>query len=220
MAAHYQQQKRSRHMADVKLVEVKLYGELRKKFGHLHRFDIRSPAEAVRALVANFPSFEAHMSSAHERGIGYKVFVADEALSHAEDILNPTGGATIKISPRLLGAKDAAVTQILIGVALVAIGVSMGNPYVLSAMSWGDLAYSGMAGTIGFALMLGGVAQLLAPSPQGIDMKEAPGNSPSYLFNGPVNTAAQGHPVPIGYGRMIVGSAVISAGVIAEDIPV
>jgi hypothetical protein len=33
------------------------------------------------------------------------------------------------------------------------------------------------------------------------------------------DTSAQGHPVPIGYGELIVGSAVISAGVIAEDIP-
>jgi predicted phage tail protein len=33
----------------------------------------------------------------------------------------------------------------------------------------------------------------------------------SYLFSGPVNTAGQGIPVPIGYGRLRVGSSVISA---------
>lgn len=33
----------------------------------------------------------------------------------------------------------------------------------------------------------------------------------SYLFSGPENTAAQGIPVPLGYGRLRVGSVVISA---------
>ena len=42
-------------------------------------------------------------------------------------------------------------------------------------------------------------------------------NTPSYLFNGAVNTTAQGHPVPIGYGRLIVGSAVISASIVTTE---
>ena len=36
-------------------------------------------------------------------------------------------------------------------------------------------------------------------------------------FNGPVNTTAQGNPVPVIYGEMIVGSATISAGIYSED---
>ena len=31
-------------------------------------------------------------------------------------------------------------------------------------------------------------------------------------FNGPVNTVSQGNPVPVGYGRLKIGSAVISSG--------
>lgn len=200
------------------MVNVKLYGELRRKYGHLHRFAIRSPAEAIRALIANFPGFEAHMAGASDRGIGYKVFVADQPLSDINEMRNPTGQSTIKISPRLLGAKDQGLTQILIGVALVAIAIF--QPEFLPAFSATGLWSAGTIGALGFSLALGGVAQMLAPQPKGIDTKEAPGNNPSYLFNGPVNTSAQGHPVPVGYGRMIVGSAVISAGVIAEDIPV
>ncbi|HNQ32149.1 MAG TPA: hypothetical protein PKJ93_00055, partial [Methanoculleus sp.] len=37
---------------------------------------------------------------------------------------------------------------------------------------------------------------------------------------GPVNTMAQGHPVPVGYGEMIVGSAVISAGIEIDEVAV
>lgn len=199
------------------MVNVKLYGELRKKFGHSHHFDIGSPAEAIRALRANFPEFEAHMAGATDRGIGYKVFVADQPLSNAEETLNPSGCSTIKISPRLLGAKSG-FGQLILGIALIAVSF-------LAPVGWLGLTAKGLwslttIGGLGFSLALGGVAQMLAPHPEGLDMKEAPGNNPSYLFNGPVNTSAQGHCVPVGYGRLIVGSAVVSAGVIAEDIPV
>ena len=43
------------------MITVLLYGHLRKKFGKFHRFDIRTPAEAIRALVANFPGFQQHL---------------------------------------------------------------------------------------------------------------------------------------------------------------
>ncbi|HCW20974.1 MAG TPA: phage tail protein, partial [Achromobacter sp.] len=52
---------------------------------------------------------------------------------------------------------------------------------------------------------------------RGLSTRDSPDNGASYNFNGPVNTSAQGIPVPVLYGRMIVGSAVISAGIYAED---
>jgi predicted phage tail protein len=65
-------------------------------------------------------------------------------------------------------------------------------------------------------MIIGGVIQLLTPVPKGSAANTA-ANAPSYVFNGAVNTQAQGNPVPLLYGRMIVGSAVISAGISAED---
>ena len=49
-------------------------------------------------------------------------------------------------------------------------------------------------------------------------INEKPENTPSTYFDGAVNTTAQGHPVPIGYGKLIVGSAVISAGLTVEEV--
>lgn len=65
--------------------------------------------------------------------------------------------------------------------------------------------------------MAGGVIQMLSPQQKGISAKDNPDNGASYNFNGPVNTSAQGNPVPLLYGRMICGSAVISAGILADD---
>ncbi len=58
---------------------------------------------------------------------------------------------------------------------------------------------------------------MLAPQPKATAGGAEVTNLPSYTFNGPINTTAQGNPVPLGYGRMIVGSAVISAGITADD---
>ena len=71
--------------------------------------------------------------------------------------------------------------------------------------------------SLGTALMLGGVMQLLSPQQKGLSAKDSPDNGASYHFNGPVNTTAQGNPVPLLYGELIVGSAVISAGIYSED---
>ena len=82
-------------------------------------------------------------------------------------------------------------------------------------MSAGPLA--SFVTQVGMSLALGGVAQILAPTPNTPEPKESAENTPSYLFNGAVNTTAQGHPVPIGYGRLIVGSAVISASIVTTE---
>ena len=41
---------------------------------------------------------------------------------------------------------------------------------------------------------------------------EGAGNQPSLAFDGAVNTMGQGGPVPLGYGRLLVGSQIISVG--------
>ena len=68
-------------------------------------------------------------------------------------------------------------------------------------------------------ILLGELGRSFAPTPKATEPSERPENKPSYSFNGAVNTTAQGHPVPVGYGRLIVGSAVISAGIDVDEIP-
>lgn len=68
-------------------------------------------------------------------------------------------------------------------------------------------------------MVVGGVVQMLSPQPKGMGAKDSPDNQPSYSMNGAVNTQAQGNPVPLAYGGpLIVGSALISGGIYAEDL--
>jgi predicted phage tail protein len=193
--------------------KIQLLGELGKKFGKSFMLDVKNPAEAVRALCINFPEFKKHIIESEKRGIAYKVLVGKDSQS-VEELHNPVGKQSIKFVPVLQGA-GGGITNIIIGAVLIAAAV-VGNiffpanpvsPYLMNA---------------GIAMVIGGVVQLLTPVPSiNTDIaNNQPDNKPSYAFNGSVNTTAQGYPVPVGYGRMIVGSAVISAGIVAEELPI
>jgi predicted phage tail protein len=72
---------------------------------------------------------------------------------------------------------------------------------------------------IGASLALGGVAQLLTPTPtisQGVDSATDPRRS--YSFSGIQNVSRQGIPVPVIYGEVFTGSVVISAGINTEEV--
>jgi predicted phage tail protein len=60
-------------------------------------------------------------------------------------------------------------------------------------------------------LVLGGVSQLLTPTPK--TNKDEGDPRKSFSFSGIQNTSRAGLPVPVVYGEMLVGSVVVSAGV-------
>jgi predicted phage tail protein len=71
---------------------------------------------------------------------------------------------------------------------------------------------------IGVSLAIHGVAQLLAPAPTTNNASAAVDQRQSFLFGGQSNISAQGGPVPLVYGRMRVGSVMVSAGVVTEQL--
>ncbi len=181
---------------------IRLYGELGKRFGREFKLDVQSPAEAVRALRVIVPGFQAYLVE-HAKS-AFKVFVGGS--NRSDEVGAPCSDMeVIRIAPTVQGA--SAVGRIILGVALLAF--AWWNPLGWTA---GSAMLTGVTG-MGMSMVLGGVVQLLSPQ-QTYDSaaSERPENRPSYNFNGPINTTAQGHPVPLCYGRMIVGSAVISAG--------
>jgi predicted phage tail protein len=197
------------------MATIILLGELGRQFGRRHKMVVSSAAEAVRALSANFPTFERELVSSGERGVGYKVLVGRDELN-LERLHEPSGQQRITIAPVISGAGGNGLGQIILGAALIA--VAWWNP-----MGWaaaGSFLSQATLYSVGTSMILGGVAQMIAPTPKSTDPSERPENKPSYAFNGAVNTTAQGQPVPVGYGRLIVGSAVISAGIDVDEVPV
>jgi predicted phage tail protein len=181
---------------------VRLYGKLGTKFGRTFRLAVNSPAEAVRALCVLLPGFETYLTKAKDNGMAFSVFVGKRNIG--EDQLHTTYGSDdIRIAPMILGSKKAGVFQFIIGLVVTCIGIYTRNPSLTAQ---------------GAAMMIGGVIQMLSPMPKTRNPQDSPENQAGYVFNGAVNTQAQGNPVPLLYGRLIVGSAVISAGIATEDI--
>jgi len=117
----------------------------------------------------------------------------------------------IKIIPAIGGS--GSLGKIVLGAALIA--ASFYFPGTAGALS-GFL--SSAASSIGFSLVLGGVTGMLfKPNTVKSTSSERPNNRPSYAFNGAINTVGQGNPVPLAYGRLRVGSQVISAGLRVEQ---
>jgi predicted phage tail protein len=198
---------------------IVLHGQLGKEFGKKHKMDVKTAAEAVRALIANFPAIERFLLERKE--FGYRVKVGREVVKKADDLANPIGGGTISFTPVIVGA-GGSFGQILLGAAIIGAAFFTGGASLAAS---GFLAggitttfFGGIALAFGASLIVGGVTSMLAPKPKTMEPGNRPENKPSYNFNGPVNTIAQGNPVPVGYGRMIVGGAVISAGITTEEI--
>lgn len=188
--------------------KVKLYGELAKKFGREFMLEVESVAEAVRALSANFPGFEKELMTAHLRGVEYVVRADKRDVSEMELNNSLAPQETIRIAPIAVGRKKGGVFQTIFGAILIVVGVVL----TFHGQTWGKYLIQA-----GVALVAGGIIQMLIPVPKTDDPSERPENKPSTYFDGAVNTLAQGHPVPLGYGKLMVGSAVISAGLTVEE---
>lgn len=193
------------------MVTVMLYGFLGRRFGKVHRYDVRSPAEAVRALSVTLPEFRRALAD----GGAYRVLVGGKDALPLERIGNPVSEReSIRIVPVIAGSRGLG--QIILGAALIFAAPYLAGSYgiFVDAIAAGKIATS-----IGVSLVLGGAAQMLFAPPKQQPAPERPENKPSYAFDGAVNAAAQGNPVPVLYGGpLIVGSQVISAGLTVEQI--
>lgn len=191
---------------------VRLYGQLGSKFGRSFKLAVSSPAEAVQALCSQLPGFERYLMEAKDKGMAFTVFVGKRNIKQ-EDLTKLAEPDDIRIAPILLGSKNANVFQIIVGVILVVIGG------IITGWSFGAAAPFGTAiAMMGMSMIIGGIVQMLMPHPKAPKgAGERPEDTPGYSFNGPLNTQAQGHPVPVLYGELITGSAVVSAGIRLDD---
>lgn len=198
---------------------IKVYGKLAKHLGQRSfKAAVKTPAEAVRFLLANFPSLRGLMAEGD-----YKVTVGRSQLeigNQPEQLYYPSASCeAIRIVPVIAGAGGAA-GRIIAGVALVAASLlfAPGAALASAAFTLGPMAVSIGVG-IGASLALSGVAQLLTPTPtisSGIDSDNDPRRS--YSFSGIQNVSRQGIPVPVIYGEVFTGSVVISAGINTEEV--
>jgi predicted phage tail protein len=224
---------------------VHLHGRLRDQFDPTYELDVKTPAEAVRALLHMVPGLEQAIREGAFRVIAGRK--KDGRRLSAEDLTQPFRGnreADLHIVPAVRGAGGGSGTKILVGIALIAVAIAA--PYALgavaglttatgaaittstglgAALSASMIGVSGVAtfgslAMLGAMVALGGVVMAMSPQQKANYNNREVDRSESFIYNGPVNTVEQGGPVALIYGEMTVGSKVISAGVKPEDLPV
>lgn len=182
------------------MVNVRFYGSL-KQFGTEFRLDCKTPAEVVQALTSQIPKLRQFI----QQGL-FTVRVGREYLDnrYLEQGLNQLlkDNSTVHFTPVLKGSKKAGLFQTIVGAVMVVVGAVFQQYYLVGA---------------GIAMVAGGVAQMLTKMPSMSTGKDAE-RKQSTSFSNLSNMAAQGRPMPLAYGRIRVGSLIISQGVETMDI--
>ena len=207
---------------------VKVYGSLAKRLGQTRfEFDVRTPAEAMKALLANFPGLDKWFIDSAKDGIGYRVKIGKESIGeeNINDLANPWSERDVfSIAPVISGAITWRQALPILAGALLITAAIVFAPTTAGAGFWGSsgsgfltAGYSHALGSIGLSMVLSGVANILSPPPGPLDMKQA-SNLENFNFSGIINTSQVGTPIPIAYGRLFVGSTVISSGLDTDQL--
>ena len=213
---------------------IKVYGALRERLGQCRfELNVATPAQAIKALCVNFPGLDKWLIDSEQDGVAYRVRVGKEEATPSD--LSVLGlpwseREVFSITPVIAGA-GGGFGRVLVGALLI--GASFAFPGAglfgasafgvfgpLSAGTIGALTTVGTAlSAVGAGLVLTGVSQIISPTPpSGLELKEA-NRIQNFSFSGITNTSQQGLAVPIAYGRLFVGSAVISSGLDVDHSP-
>ena len=191
------------------MVNVRFYGSL-KQFGSEFRLDCQTTAEVIHALTSQIPKLRQFI----QQGL-FTVRVGRDYFDnrYLEKGLSQKlkDDATVHFTPALKGSKRGGLFGVITGVALIAGALALGPLGIIGAnAAW-------MVGGLGASLLLGGVAQMLTKMP---DMKlgSEKEKKQSTSFTNLSNMAAQGRIVPLAYGRIRVGSLIISQGIETMDV--
>ena len=187
-------------MKDPELRTIRVYGTLAKLLKRrTFQAVVRSPQEAVKFLLANFPQLKSYIEPRYFQVRAGDLIIGESELDH------PIGSKdTIHITPAICGAGGNGLTNIIIGTALIATSILL--PFTAPVLL-----------PLGIGLALTGVAQLLVPVPSPRNDSDDPQARNGYVFNGVQNTSREGVAVPCVYGEIITGSIVISSGTIEDE---
>lgn len=179
---------------------IRVYGTLAKVLKRrTFQAVVRSPQEAIRFLLANFPQLKSYIEPRH-----FQIRAGDLTIGETE-LDNPIGSKdVIHITPAICGAGGNGVTNIIVGTALIVTSILL--PFTAPVLL-----------PLGIGLALTGVAQLFVPVPSPRYDADDPQARNGYIFNGVQNTSRQGVAVPCVYGEIVTGSIVISSGTFEDE---
>lgn len=184
-------------------ITVKLHGDI-SRFGDKFTVDVKNVGQAINAIIQQVQGFrQALQKGQYLVRLGTKYCTEDTILPVFSD--ENMDNATLHIIPVIKGAKS--------GVFAVIAGVVIIIASIVSFQYYGVGAGVALAmGAVGAGLAFSGMASMMTKTPDIPKTNESEKKS-STAFSNLANLVAQGRPVPLAYGRIMVGSLEISKGV-------
>lgn len=178
------------------MTQVILHGILAKEFRKSFSLAIKRPKEVFDAISCSHDNFRNRIVELSNQGIHFALLVDGKKMTTIEDASISSGAQKIDIVPVVCGAGFGFV-PFVIGAVVKAATFVAGNAFLSSLV-------------VGVAMM--GIQMMLAPKPE-MQRPESVVNSAkqSFIFSSKANVAEQGIPVPVGYGRLRVGSAIVQS---------
>ena len=202
------------------LVQIKLHGHLGKSVKKSNwSLAVKSVAEAISA-INNFTNnkLKKRLIKDHKDNLKYNVLIngrdfehdgpvephVPESIGNSELCIKGDYIKTIDIIPVIEGAGDGLnILTMIVAIVLIVVGAMM----TVGTLGGGaPLGYAMIMAGLG--LFAAGLANLLSKPPKPGEVDQSIG---SYMFNGPQNTAEEGNPIPVGYGRLLAGSQIVAA---------
>ena len=206
------------------MVKIKLHGDLGDQINKEYLLKVYSVSEAIHAIdTLTHSKLRQYLFDQKNRFKKYTLLVngkvnkapALKDIKGSEACMNHKNLKTIDIIPVLEGSgKWLENDWFAIGLGVLGLAFGGSNPFTLAAS---------------MALIFAGVSNLLSDPPEAPPQQDIvnPSSDParlatSYLFGGPVNVLNEGGAVPLGYGRLLVGSQVIMSsyevrGILTRD---
>lgn len=189
------------------LTKVILDGPMGKRFGREWNLAARSPQEALQLIDANEPGLLRWIRANVQKYAKYRVTITTAEgkkvkLSDQDYGLERKAPAVIRFTPITAGASGGMKVAVAAVLLVISYVFPPTAPYLVP---------------MAISLMIGGLVEMLSPRPKKPNSSPED-NAASYYFNGAVNTTQQGVPVPLVYGRCMVGSQAVSASITVDQL--
>jgi predicted phage tail protein len=167
------------------MTQVTLHGTLAKEFQKSFYLSINRPKEVFDAISCSHPKFRHRIIELAQQGVHFAVLINGKKIEKIEDLQVKTQNS-IDIVPLICGSGPALII-----------------PFLISA-----------AKAILMTAAMTALSMLLAPKPK-IERptSNVSASKQSFNFASKANVVEQGMPVPVGYGRLRVGSAIIQSSI-------
>ena len=207
--------------AERRCVKVKLLGELGRKFGRCYEFMALNPKEIISALSNQLDGFKEYLANAHTNGIFFKlVTTTPEGIDYNECMMSCDDLVIAPVITGAGGSGGSGLGKLLVGIALIGlafvpgVGTAVIGTFGAKLGATAGIGVGSLLFSLGSALVFGGIADLLTPTPKKPKDNET---QSSYLFDRAAELTTQGMPIPLLYGEFLATSPLIVSSAISTE---